>query len=110
MSKIAQFTTPESTLKTRQAAFVREYALTGQAKNSAIAAGYSAKTASEIAARPLKDPSVTFKLAALKNQTIAVLEDQYSISRDKELRQVAIGAFPDVRRLFNEVRLYQENH
>lgn len=85
-----------------QRAFVLEFASGKPAGQAAVDAGYSARTADQKASTLLKDPAVANAVAVIKRQETARLYDEYSISRAKVLRQVSIGAFPDVRKLFRE--------
>jgi hypothetical protein len=80
-------------LTPRKEAFAIEYLRTGAAKASAIAAGYSPKSASTSAARLLKDPVVTAFVDAARERSVAVgaytasqamieLEDGMRFARD----------------------------
>lgn len=91
-----------SGLTRMQRAFVLAYASGKAAGPAAAEAGYSARTADQKASALLKDPQIANAVAVIKRQETARLYDEYAISREKVLRQVAIGAFPDVRRLFRE--------
>jgi phage terminase small subunit len=61
-------------LTPRKESFALEYIRTGSAKASAIAAGYSPKSASTSAARLLKDPVVTAFIDAARERSIAVAQ------------------------------------
>lgn len=86
----------------RKRAFIFKLAAGAAPAEAAIAAGYSPKTAHVKASQLSNSPDVAAALAIIKKRELARLEDEYKISRDRVLRQVAVGAFPDVRKLFRE--------
>lgn len=58
-------TRPLGRLTPRQERFVREYASTGNAKRSAVQAGYSVRSAKQVGSMLLKNPRVRLALKAL---------------------------------------------
>lgn len=83
----------------RRSKFVEAYLINGgNAKEAAIAAGFSPKTATEQGARLLTQVNVSSAIAARRS----VLQDRLEITTDRVLRERARLAFFDVRKLFND--------
>lgn len=69
----------------------------GNATQAAIAAGYSEKTARQQAARLLSDVSISAAIA----QRSRALTEQFELSAERTLREMARLAYFDIRSLFN---------
>jgi len=87
----------------KQAAFVREYLLCGNATQAALAAGYSPKTARVIGQENLQKPAIASLLA--ENQTvIAARQDErlaeMELTKEKVAREIARISFFDPRKMF----------
>ena len=80
----------------RQARFVQEYLLDLNAKQAAIRAGYSPRSAETNGNRMLRNAQVSAAVRAAK----AERERRTSITADRVLRELAKVAFFDPRRLF----------
>lgn len=89
----------------KQAAFVTEYLLSGNATQSAIKAGYSPKTAHVIGQENLKKPAIA-SLLAQKQSVIAARQDErlaaMELTEERVTREIARIAFFDPRRMFNK--------
>lgn len=85
-------------LNIQQRKFVTAYLETGNAKQSAIAAGYSAKTAEACGSRLLRNAKVKQALA----KPIAKAAEKLELTAERVLLEVARVAFLDVRKLFDE--------
>lgn len=83
-------------LSPKEQVFVREYLLHGNATKAAVAAGYSAATASVTGSKLLRKAKVSAELAKLREKLLAKLE----ISSEKVLQGIAELAFFDMRRFF----------
>jgi phage terminase small subunit len=90
-------------LNKRQRAFVLAYLADPkrEGKAAAVKAGYSAKTGDVIASRLLKVPAIAAEIAAVVAEERRSQADEFAITREKTLRQTAIGAFFDTRKLLN---------
>ena len=84
-------------LTARQARFVHEYLLDLNAKQAAIRAGYSPRSAETNGNRMLRNAQVSSAVRAAK----AEREHRTSITADRVLRELAKIAFFDPRRLFD---------
>ena len=87
----------------KQAAFVTEYLLCGNATKAALAAGYSQKTAHAIGAENLKKPAIaaiigqkTSEIAARQDERLAAME----LTVERVRRETARIAFFDPRKMF----------
>ncbi len=85
-------------LTTRQALFVQEYLVDGNATQAATRAGYSPNTANEQGARLLANVSV----AAAVEAAMIERAERTKITQDRVLRQYANLAFFDIRKLYRE--------
>lgn len=87
----------------KQAKFVTEYILSGNATQAAIHAGYSPKTASIIGQENLRKPVIA-SLLAQKQATIAARQDErleaMELTAERVNRETARIAFFDPRKLF----------
>lgn len=88
----------------KQAAFVSEYLLSGNATQAAINAGYSEKTAYKIGAENLRKPQIA-ALLAQKQVVIAQRQDsrleRMELTDERISREIARIAFFDPRRMFD---------
>lgn len=84
-------------LSPKEQVFVREYLLHGNATKAAVAAGYSAATASVTGSKLLRKAKVSAELAKLREKLLAKLE----ISSEKVLQGIAELAFFDIRKFFS---------
>jgi phage terminase small subunit len=73
----------------KQQFFVKHYLLTRNAKQAAIEAGYSEKTAEAAGARLLRNVKVSAAIANL----LGPIFDQYDASADRIIRELALIAF-----------------
>jgi phage terminase small subunit len=87
----------------KQAAFVAEYLLCGNATKAALAAGYSPKTAHVIGTENLKKPAIaaivgqkTLEIAARQDERLAAME----LTVERVRRETARIAFFDPRKMF----------
>ena len=85
-------------LTARQAMFVSEFLASGNATQSAIKAGYSAKTAKAIGAENLAKPAIAAAIAEARAKRFA----RNDITADRVLQELARIAFLDVRKLFHD--------
>lgn len=79
----------EAGLNDQQEAFCREYVARLNAKDAAIAAGYSTRSAMSIGAQLLQHPKVAARIAELQAPRLAKLD----ISADRVLNELARVAF-----------------
>lgn len=86
-----------SDLTPKEQIFVREIIAHGNATKAAIAAGYSAATASVTGSKLLRKPKISAELAKLREKLLSKLE----ISAEKVLQGIAELAFFDPRKMFN---------
>jgi phage terminase small subunit len=84
-------------LTARQALFVSEFLASGNATQSAIKAGYSAKTAKAIGTENLAKPAIAAAIAEARAKRFA----RNDITADRVLGEIARLAFFDVRKLLN---------
>lgn len=84
-------------LTPKELIFIREYLQDGNATRSAIAAGYSAHTASVTGSKLLRKAKIGQELAKLRDKLCQKLE----ISAEKVLQGLAELAFYDPRKFFN---------
>ena len=82
----------------RRERFAREYVLDQNGTRSAIAAGYSKKTAGQAATRLLKNVQVQELIARFSQKVAQKLE----ITADRVLNEIAKLAFADPRKFFNQ--------
>lgn len=89
----------------KQAKFVAEYLISGNATQAALAAGYSSKTAHVIGQENLKKPVIASLLAA-KNTEIAARQDErlaaMELTKERVQREIARIAFFDPRKMFDK--------
>lgn len=87
----------------KQAKFVAEYLISGNATQAALAAGYSPKTAHVIGQENLKKPVIASLLQA-KNTEIAARQDErlaaMELTKERVQREIARIAFFDARKMF----------
>lgn len=87
----------------KQAAFVAEYLIDGNATKAAIRAGYSKKTAHVIGQENLKKPVIA-SLLAQKQSVIAARQDErlaaMELTEERVMRETARLAFFDPRKMF----------
>lgn len=87
----------------KQAKFVAEYLISGNATKAAMAAGYSAKTAHVIGQENLKKPVIA-SLLAQKQSEIAARQDErlaaMELTEERIRRETARIAFFDPRKMF----------
>ena len=87
----------------KQAAFVQEYLISGNATQAAIHAGYSPKTAHVIGQENLKKPAIA-SLLAEKQTVIAARQDerlaQMELTKERVAREIARISFFDPRKMF----------
>jgi len=87
----------------KQAAFVAEYLISGNATQAALAAGYSPKTAYKIGAENLKKPQIA-SLLSQKQSVIAARQDErleaMELTEERVMRETARLAFFDPRKMF----------
>lgn len=79
-------------LRPKQAAFVREYLKDFNGTQAAIRAGYSAKTAREIATENLSKPAIVAAVAAIANARL----EKLNIEGDEILREALLIAKSDI--------------
>jgi phage terminase small subunit len=90
--------TPAADLGPRQERFIEEYLLDLNAKQSAIRAGYSPKTAEAQGSRLLSNVKVQRALTA----RMAERSNRTEVAADRALLEIARIGFSDLRRLFHE--------
>lgn len=87
----------------KQAAFIAEYLIDGNATQAAIRAGYSAKTAHVIGQENLKKPAIA-SLLSQKQSVIAARQDErleaMELTEERIMRETARLAFFDPRKMF----------
>jgi phage terminase small subunit len=87
----------------KQAKFVAEYLISGNATQAALAAGYSAKTAYKIGAENLRKPQIA-SLLEQKQSVIAASQDErlaaMELTKERVQREIARIAFFDARKMF----------
>jgi phage terminase small subunit len=90
--------TPAADLAPRQERFVEEYLLDVNAKQAAIRAGYSPKTAEAQGSRLLSNVKVQRVIAA----RMAGRAERTEVAADRVLLELARLGFSDIRRIFDE--------
>ncbi|MBT9513281.1 MAG: terminase small subunit [Acidovorax sp.] len=102
--KAAAATARVDGLLPKQAKFVAEYLISGNATQAALAAGYSPKTAYKIGAENLKKPQIASLLEA-KQSEIAARQDErlaaMELTQARVQREIARIAFFDPRKMFH---------
>ncbi|GAB2774263.1 hypothetical protein GCM10027275_16620 [Rhabdobacter roseus] len=93
--------TENKPLTDKQKRFCDEYVLDFNATQAAIRAGYSEKSAREIACRLLTNVDVQKRIEERKAALDAQLENKYLISKARLLDQYAYSGFSDLRGFFN---------
>lgn len=87
----------------KQAKFVAEYLISGNATQAAIHAGYSPKTAYKIGAENLQKPQIA-SLLSQKQSEIAARQDErldaMELTKERIAREIARVAFFDPRKMF----------
>lgn len=83
-------------LTAKQQAFVDEYLIDLNATQAAIRAGYSEKTAKDIACENLAKPYIAEAIAEAK----AARSERTGITQDSVLREIARLGFSDLRKVF----------
>ena len=89
---------PAADLGPRQARFVEEYLVDANAKQAAIRAGYSPKTAEAQGSRLLSNVKVQRVIAA----RMAARSQRTDVAADRALLEIARLGFSDLRRLFHD--------
>lgn len=90
-------------LTVKQSLFVCEYCSNGfNATQAAISAGYSKKTAPFIGSENLKKPYLAAEIEKRKAHVLNKLYDQYEISEDRILREMALLAFVNTADFYDE--------
>jgi phage terminase small subunit len=84
-------------LTPKQQLFVDQYLIDLNAKQAAIRAGYSEKTAAVIASENLSKPNIAAAIQAAREKTAAKLE----VTRERVLAEYAKMAFVDPRQFYN---------
>lgn len=87
-----------SDLTPKQEQFCQEYLIDLNAKQAAIRAGYSAKTADVIGCENLVKPNVKARIQELQKVRAAKVE----ISQERVLKEYARLSFSDIRKLYND--------
>ena len=97
---------PKATLKItpKQKAFCQEYIIDFNGTQAAIRAGYSKKTAAEIACEHLMKPHIQKEVEALTAQRTKAVE----LSADRVLQELMNIAFVDPLALFNDDGTFKE--
>lgn len=89
----------------KQANFVREYLIDGNATQAAIRAGYSPKSAHVIGQENLKKPAIA-ELLSQKQTVIAARQDErlaaMELTKERVAREIARLSFCDPRKLFGK--------
>lgn len=89
----------------KQAKFVAEYLISGNATQAALAAGYSPKTAYKIGAENLRKPQIA-SLLEVKQSEIAARQDErlaaMELTKERVQREIARIAFFDPRKMFDK--------
>lgn len=89
----------------KQASFVAEYLIDGNATQAAIRAGYSPKTAHVIGQENLRKPAIA-SLLSQKQSVIAARQDErleaMELTEERVMRETARLAFFDPRKMFAE--------
>ena len=80
-------------LNVRQLTFIHEYALTGNGRQSAIKAGYSAHSADALASNLLVKPKIKTELLRLKKE----MGERFAMKVDNILEQLSRMVFADPR-------------
>lgn len=89
----------------KQAKFVAEYLISGNATQAAIHAGYSPKTAHVIGQENLRKPAIA-SLLAEKQSVIAARQDErlaaMELTKERVQREIARISFFDARKMFDQ--------
>ncbi len=83
----------ERPLNVRQLAFIREYAVTGNGRHSAVMAGYSPHSAEVLASKLLAQPKIKSELMKLRSE----ISDRFSLKAAQVLQQLARMVMVDPR-------------
>lgn len=95
-------TNPPALLRGKRRRFITEYLKDKNGTRAAVRAGYSPKTARAIASELLTFPDVRAELNRMEARQLAGIEAECKVSLEATLRELAKGAFYDVRNLFNK--------
>ena len=102
--RLDRMATRDNGLLPKQASFVREYLIDGNATQAAIRAGYSAKTAYKIGQENLRKPQISTFLAQ-KQSLVAQRQDErleaMELTEERVIREIARLAFFDPRKMFH---------
>src|SRR5437879_4367451 len=90
-------------LTPKQQTFVAEYVKDGNATRAATAAGYSAKTATEIGAENLRKPQIAQAIAEKQAEQLERLD----VKAERVKEELARVSFLDPMALFDEVGNYK---
>ncbi len=88
---------PKPALSAKRERFCQEVIIDSNAKQAAIRAGYSAKTAEQQGCMLLQTASVARRVAELREE----LSQRLDLSAERVLREAARVSFSDPRKLFN---------
>lgn len=87
-------------LTERKRAFVAEYLKTRNGTQSAIKAGYSAKTAQQCSSRLLREPVIAAAIAKIQTAAMEKAQVDCGITLERTLREIARIAYFDPRKMF----------
>ena len=90
-----------SPLRGKRGRFVAEYLRDRNGAQAAIRAGYSQRTARTIASELLTFPDVRAEMRRMEDGHLARVEAECGVTLEMTVRELAKGAFFDVRNLFN---------
>lgn len=93
----AKRTTAEKPLTPKQERFCQEYLVDLNAKQAAIRAGYSAKTAHSIGAENLTKPEVEKRVTELRLE----LSNKTNVTKERVIEEYAKIAFFDIREIYD---------
>lgn len=86
----------------RRKLFIEAFLSNGEnVTKAAVAAGFSEKSAASQGSRLLKSAKVQQELDSRRGEALARVQEQTGITLERTLREIARGAFFDVRKLFN---------
>jgi phage terminase small subunit len=94
--------TDEHGLTRKERLFADQFLLTGNKAGSAKAAGFSAKGAGVYANRLLRKAAVQKYVTPRRQEIVRALDEAYSITKDRVLRELAAIAFCDIRKMHDE--------
>jgi phage terminase small subunit len=98
ISTLLKYLDKPGTLTGKQYLFCKHYALTQNASDAAIKAGYAAKSAAQNASALLNNPNIQSYLATLQTKAVTKLD----VSRERLIQEYAKIALSDIRTFYNE--------